>query len=716
MSETAEPVEDFYILSSGAPAEERARVLKHGETFGVFDGRGDIRPSGAGVEGLYHEGTRYLSRLELRLGRARPLFLSSTIKEDNAVLAVDLTNPDIGRDGALALPRGALHIHRTKFLVSGFCYERLRFYNYHLTAVRLTFTLAAEADFADVFEVRGRGRPRRGRVRPPEARPDGLRLSYEGLDGVHRRLDLAVDPAPARVDGALMRFELVLEAGAQASYDFSARCSAGAEGGETAALPSAMSGIAERTAARKAAQCLVETDNATFNHWLQRSASDLAMTTTDTPQGPFPYAGVPWYSAPFGRDALITALETLWCDPRLARGVLAFLAATQAAEDEPRREAEPGKILHEARLGEMAALDEIPFGRYYGTVDATPLFVVLAGEYLARTGELDFIAELWPNVRAALGWLDRAGQGYLTYKARASGLSNQGWKDSVDSISLEDGTLAAAPIALCEVQAYFYAAKIQGAELAAALGRDADAGRLRAEAHSFARRFERDFWSEPDGCYALALGGDGRQCGVRSSNAGHCLAFGISSQERSKRLAKTLLAEDCFSGWGIRTLSSRERRYNPMSYHNGSVWPHDTALIGAGFFRRGLRDAGLKVFSALYDASAAMDLHRLPELFCGFERRGGEGPTLYPVACSPQAWASGAVFLLLGAALGISIDARERRLTLRNPALPPWLDTVRLSNLAVGAGSVDLNLTRRGDGVSVEVLRRSGHIEVVAIK
>ncbi len=710
------PVDDFYIITSGAPADENTRVLKHGETFGVFDCHGDIRPMGMGEEGLYHDGTRFISRYEFLIGRARPLFLSSTVKEDNALLAVDLTNPDIGRNGALELARGAVHIHRTKFLVNGFSHERIVFSNYSLEPARLSFMLRLEADFADVFEVRGQKRPKRGLRLAPRKTARGLILSYEGLDGVIRSSHVDAAPAPTRTEGADLHFDLALERGQQTFFDVTVRCEVGGGLVRAPRFSRALAGAAKRAKERRSGQCLVETSNEQFNHWLRRSRSDLAMMITETPEGPFPYAGVPWFSAAFGRDALITAMETLWRDPLLARGVLGHLAATQAMTEDPLREAEPGKILHEARGGEMAALAEIPFSRYYGSVDATPLFVVLAGEYLTRTDDLTFIKSIWPNIQAALAWIGRSRRPYLSYMAKAPGLSNQGWKDSGDSIGHESGELAGAPIALCEVQAYVYAAKLHGAAIAAALGHPADSRRLRSEALVFARDFDRDFWCEPIGSYALALDAAGSQCRVRASNAGHCLTFGIAPPHRSVRVTETLMGDDFFSGWGIRTLSAREKRFNPMSYHNGSIWPHDTALIGAGFFKNGLPDAGLRVFSALFDASVSTELHRLPELFCGFGRRLDEGPTLYPVACSPQAWAAGAVDLLLASCLGLSIDARKRRVSFQSPKLPPFLDKVKLLNLSAGEGAVDLLLTRRDAGVSAEVLRRTGGVEVVTIK
>jgi glycogen debranching enzyme len=411
----------------------------------------------------------------------------------------------------------------------------------------------------------------------------------------------------------------------------------------------------------------------------------------------------------------------LWLEPSIAKGVLSYLAATQATSHDAARDADPGKILHEMRKGEMANLGEVPFGRYYGTVDATPLFVLLAGAYYERTGDSEFLREIWPHILAALEWIDVYGDpdhdGFVEYaRQNDNGLAQQGWKDSADSVFYSDGRLAVGPIALCEVQAYVYAAKNGIANVAADLGNEDLAGRLRGQATELRAKFQSMFWSDELGMFALALDGEKKQCGVRSSNAGQCLFSGIASDAQYRSISDALLSPAFFSGWGVRTLVSGEQRYNPMSYHNGSMWPHDNALIAWGAQRRSDKDLALRITSGLLDLSSEVMLHRLPELICGFSRRPGKGPTLYPVACSPQAWAAGSVFMLLQACLGLEIRARESRIYLHYSALPEKLQGIRILNLKVGNSSVDLACERYADSVSVNILRRSGDVEIVAMR
>jgi glycogen debranching enzyme len=464
----------------------------------------------------------------------------------------------------------------------------------------------------------------------------------------------------------------------------------------------------------------IASSNATFDTIVARAQSDLSMLATKTAFGTYPYAGIPWFATPFGRDGIITALFTLWIDPALARGVLKFLAATQATQSDPSSDAEPGKIVHEMRAGEMARLREVPFARYYGSVDATPLFVVLLGAYYERTADLELVRELWPNCVAALAWIDRYGDldgdGFVEYARKTeSGLDNQGWKDSHDAIFHADGRLAEAPIALCEVQAYVFAAKCAAAELAAALGDPPASRALFEAAATLHERFEAAFWCEELGTYALALDARKEPCRVVASNAGHALFGGIASGEHAARVARVLLSGASFSGWGIRTVATGASRYNPMSYHDGSVWPHDNALIAMGLARYGHKPLVTKLFEAMLASAGYMELRRLPELFCGFERRRGNAPTLYPVACSPQAWASAAPFAMLGASLGIGFHVATREIRFEHPTLPAFIDELRIERLQLGNASVDVHLRRHGDELALNVEGRRGDVRVSVV-
>jgi glycogen debranching enzyme len=722
----------YYILATSARIDDRTRVLKHGDTFAIFDRFGDVEGSGAGVPGIYgiyHRDTRHLSRFRLRLADGRPLLLSSTIRDDNAALAVDLMNPDISLADGRLIQRGTIHVFRSMCLWDAACHERLIVHNYDPDPVAIALTLDFGADFADIFEVRGLLRERRGRRLPAEVAASEVAFSYEGLDSRLRRTRFAFDTPPSKLDENGARFELELGAHAEAVIRFSIACESAVGPAVPAARPrgrrfwyeEAAQDAGAALSAARADEPHVMTSNEQFNDWLNRSLADLHMMRTSTPHGVYPYAGVPWFSTVFGRDGIVTAFECLWFDPVVARGVLQYLAATQADADSEEQDAQPGKVLHETRGGEMAGAGEIPFGRYYGSIDATPLFVALAGAYFDRTGDLATIRGIWPQLRRALDWIDRDGDsdgdGFVEYFRRsARGLVQQGWKDSQDSVFHADGELAEGPIALCEVQAGVYAARHAGARLARALGEDATAARLVEQAETLRRRFDEAFWCEELGMYALALDGRKRPCRVRTSNAGQCLLSGIADPGRARRIAQALAGESFFTGWGIRTVASTERRFNPMSYHNGSVWPHDNALIAAGVARYGHGDLARKVMTGLFDASIAVDLHRLPELFCGFPRRPGESPTLYPVSCSPQAWASGSVLLLLQACLGLTLRAAEKKIMFTRPQLPEYLEQVRIENLRLADARVDLTLTRHHGDVVVDVPRREGRVEVMTVE
>ena len=718
----AEPSDQFQIVSASARIDERTRVMKQGDTFAVFDRFGDIEPGGTGELGIYDHDTRILSRLCLRLEGRRPLLLGSTVKEANAVLAVDLMNPDLER-ADFAIPHGTVHIDRARVLLDGACHERIRVHNYGRTSIELAMSIEFGADFADIFEVRGMHRARRGKRLAPRVDGAALELGYEGLDGRVRRTKLAFDPPPTQLSETCAEYTLRLPPRGDVVYQL-AVTTEGFDGNGEPLI------VSYEDAARRASDILararaddpeISTSSEPFNNWLSRSLADLHMMRTETPYGPYPYAGVPWFSTAFGRDGIITALECLWFNPSIAKGVLQYLAATQAESDRADSDAQPGKVLHETRSGEMAATGEVPFGRYYGSVDATPLFVVLAGAHHARTGDLAFAKALWPHVERALEWIDRYGDvdtdGFVEYARRSeTGLVQQGWKDSQDSVFHRDGTLAEGPIALCEVQAYVYAAKRSAAALANALGEHERARELDDAAKALRQRFEEVYWCEDLSTYALALDGRKRRCRVRASNAGHCLYAGIASTEHAERVASTLLSDASYSGWGIRTLAQSEVQYNPMSYHNGSVWPHDNALIAAGLARYGRKAEVLRVLVGLFDASLYFDMHRLPELFCGFARRPDESPTLYPVSCAPQSWASAAPLLLLQSCLGLEVNAAERKVLFANPVLPEFMRELHIEGLKVGDASVDLYLVRHREDVGINVGRREGSVNVVTIK
>ncbi len=698
-------------------AESRPRILKHGDAFGVFDHHGDILPN-VEAHGLYYRDTRHLSGFQLLLAGCPPLLLSSNLLSNNAALTVHLTNQDVIENGELVLPRDVLHVWRTRFLWEGRLFERLALRNFGIDPIEVDLDLAFAADFADIFEARGFTRQERGEITSFVEDGRNVYIAYSGQDGQTRKTTLRFDSLPDHLSTTEARYRLALPHNRQESLfltiEYGDQLAPSGPGlGFFNGLKHARRPL-RQVAARTAG---IDTSNEIMNEVLCRSMADLSMLVTDTGNGAYPYAGVPWFSTAFGRDGLITAMQMLWVDPALARGVLRFLAANQATTTDPEADAEPGKILHETRDGELARLGVVPFRRYYGTIDATPLFVLLAGAYLERTGDLGTIRSLDENIQRALRWIeqfgDRDGDRFVEYaRSRDGGLVNQGWKDSHDSVFHADGELAAGPIALVEVQGYVYAAFRAAARIARALGRSEEAALRTEQAEALRAAVEERFWSDDLDFYALALDGEKRACAVRSSNAAQLLWTGLPHPERAARIARAILSPAFFSGFGVRTLAAGEARYNPMSYHNGSVWPHDNALIALGLARYGFKNEALQILEGLFDAAANMDLRRLPELFCGFRRVPSSGPTLYPVACSPQAWASATPFALLQAVLGLGFDYTTRTIRFDRPRLPESLDEVRIRNLRLGNGVVDVQLRRAGSDVAVNVLRRSGDVEV----
>src|SRR4051794_11661138 len=711
----------FYIRASSSLADDRTRVLLNGDTFAVFDRGGDVQPVGFGQQGIFHNETRHLSRLEMRFCGERPLLLSSAVREDNVLFAVDLTNPDLVMPSGEALPRGTLHIFRAKFLTERIAYDQITLHNYGDVRIEGDLSFQFEADFADIFEVRGEKRTRRGETLPDVVERGTVTLEYQGLDHIRRITRVECSHADCSAHEGGMTFPIHLDPQSETTLTLTIECRREETEIQPASYDDALQRLNHQRSTSPLADVDISTSSEQFNHWVRRSHADLMMMLAETPFGPYPYAGVPWFSTVFGRDGIITALELLWVAPSVARGVLTYLAATQATSFDPDRDAEPGKILHEMRKGEMAELREVPFGRYYGTIDGTPLFIMLAAAYYERTADLDFLREVWPNILAALEWIDkygdRDGDGFVEYARRTDhGLVQQGWKDSNDSVFHSDGRLANGPIALCEVQAYVYGAKKGLAAVARDMGNVRLAEQLDEQALELRARFSSAFWSDELSMFALALDGEKKPCRVRSSNAGQCLFSGIASEAQHRSVTDLLLSPAFFSGWGVRTIVTGEKRYNPMSYHNGSVWPHDNAMIAYGALRSADKMLALRVMSGLLDLSENVMQHRLPELICGFGRRKGKGPTLYPVACSPQAWAAGSVFMVLQACLGLEVQAREGRIYLHHSALPETLEEVRIRNLRVGSASVDLSFERYGETVGVNIERRQGAVEIVALR
>ena len=683
----------------------RQYALKHEDCFMVADGYGDIRGRG---DGLFLDDTRLLSHYRLLVGGRSPSLLGASLSQDNIVFTANLTNMPLATPSGSPAPQGVLHVERTRLLWQNRMYERITLTNYSGRDMEMPLRLEFAADFRDMFEVRGSQRARRGRAYDPLVEDDQVAFRYDGLDGVTRWSYIAFSRTPTSIVVAAAEFSLRVGRRGRETLFIEIGSEPQRPSRERFRTAAARARFAMRIKRRSGAT--VSSSGRVFNDWLTRARADIALLTTDLETGPYPYAGIPWFSTAFGRDGVISALEMLWLNPALARGVLTFLARHQATETSPFSDSEPGKIMHETRKGEMAVMRELPFGRYYGGVDTTPLYVYLAASYADRTGDMAFIDAMWPSLTAAAGWMEevgrRDGAGFLTYKRAAeSGLSNQGWKDSWDAVFHADGRIPPGPIALVEVQGYVFAAYRGLAALAKRRGEAELADRWSWRAEAVRAAVEEHFWIEEYGTYAIALDGEGAQCRVRASNAGHLLFVGLPSPERAKRVAEQLLSSAFNSGWGLRTLAEDEAPFNPMSYHNGSIWPHDTAICAVGLSAYEERDSVVRLMSATFEAAVHFNM-RLPELFCGFARAPGEAPVAYPVACLPQAWSAGAVFMLMQACLGLKIDGWKGEITVTRPRLPIGIDNLFIRHLEVGEAAVDIVFERVGDRVVSYLHRR----------
>ena len=761
-AQTAKPVELPPPHPVIVPATDLGGVgvLKHGNLFLLSDPFGDVHPDSRGL-GLYDLDTRVLSCAVLRINGVRPTLLR-TQAAANHIATIQLTNPELRRDPAIkndigaAVASRAISVTRRRWIANGLA-ERIEVTNYSAFSQRIELDLELDADAADIFEVRGRIREHRGRYLPTLATRESITFAYEGLDGFIRRTLVTMTPAEVVAsagDGASpqegsvrVRWVLEIEPGARegvgwevatelaasgharATMEIPVRLAQsvtadgeGRGGGATAGAPISPPADAEAEYGTWQERCArIRSDGELLDLAIRRSIADLRLLRNDGPtQGQhYVAAGVPWFTTLFGRDSIITALQVLPFMPDVARETLQVLAEWQATEDDPERDMEPGKILHELRVGELARTGELPHRPYYGSIDSTPLWLILLDETYRWTGDIDMVRSLWPNAIAALEWIDRYGDrdgdGFVEYERRTDqGLLNQGWKDSGDAIRHRDGTPAEPPIALCEIQGYVYDAKRRMASLAERLGDRQLSKHLLVEAAELEQRFNEAFWMPDLSYYAMALDRDKRQVGGIGSNAGHCLWSGIVPADRVDAVVDRLLDPSMDCGWGIRTYASGQPGYNPVGYHTGTVWPHDNALIAAGMKRVGRHDAADRVASRIFEAAQHSPDFRLPELFCGFDRGLADVPVPYPVACSPQAWAAATSLSLLQTMLGMHADAANDILELDRPHLPAWLGKVTVHDLRVGERSVDLLFHRwRGNTTSAEVLRRDGPLELV---
>jgi glycogen debranching enzyme len=712
-------------------------VLKRGNLFLVANAQGDVAPAGARDLGLFLGDTRHLSAWRLTVKGGPPLVLSSQVSADY-VAQIDFTVTSLHVGDLLGRePVNFVHLRR-EMLIDDALVDQLVLTNFLGRRIDFWVELAWASDFADVFEIRGARRAQRGRYEQPRVEADCAILQYDGLDGRRYLTEVRVEGAApggagparlARLGARGARVELHLDPAQRVELAFVV--SAGTEGTARPAShrsevepglplpPRRKARFQERSrrtheayAAWANAATRFRSSHEIFDAALAQAVCDLKALTVHHFGAPVVSAGIPWYTCPFGRDALVTGFEALLATPDLARDALRFLARLQGTEDDPSRDEEPGKIPHELRFGEMAAAGEVPHTPYYGSADATPLFLVLLDEYERWTADAATVDGLLPAAEAALGWLDRFADrdgGLVEYARRApKGLRNQGWKDSHDGVPFADGRPAEPPVALVEVQGYAVDARRRMADVLARRGRSAEAARLRARADAHAAAIEERFWMEAKGTYAIALDGEGRQVDAVTSNPGHLLFSRAAREERARLVARSLLSPRMWTGWGIRTLAAGQAAYNPLSYHDGTVWPHDNALCAAGLGSYGMTVEAGQVMTGLWHASAHFRRHRLPELFCGLSAEEGEFPVHYPVACSPQAWSSAAWFLLLRSALGIFPDAPARALRIAWPQLPPWLDEVKLENLRVGPAHVALRFLRGPKGAFAEVVDVQG--------
>lgn len=702
------------VCESQTPAEN-ALVLKHGRFFLLTTSHGDIAPPGHCSLGLFENDTRILSHYKLRVAGGPPSLLSMQAPH-GYIGCVDLTITDADFGGNNWDPKNCVHISR-EILVADRLLERLTLTSYLPNPVGFWVELYLAADFADIFEIRGWKRSKRGQYFSPQLNRNSVIFSYQGLDGKVLRTSVLFHQTPTHLSGNVARWDFDLQSNTPFRLEWEI------SGMQEESSNPIWTGFGLDEQRKRldevydnwTAQCtLWSTTPADLEELLNRATDDLHALYVDDKESCVISAGIPWYSTAFGRDSIITSIEALSLNPAIARDTLRYLARHQGTREDSFTEEQPGKIMHEVRHGEMARNREIPHIPYYGTIDATPLWLVLLHETWMWTGDDELVRELLPNAERALAWItkfgDIDGDGFVEYVGSSSGkgLANQGWKDSGDGVPLPDATLPTPPIALVEVQGYVYDAFKRMSSLFRVFGRYEEAEDLRKKAEVLRENIIKHFWIDELGMFALALDGEKKAVPTMTSNAGHLLWSGVPEPWQAERVMQQLMSPQMFCGWGIRTLSAAHRVFNPMSYHNGSVWPHDNAIIVMGCSRYGFASSVLPVLRGLNEAATYDEFHRLPELFCGMQHVAGMHPVWYPVSCCPQAWASGAFFMLLQGVLGLTADAPAGILHIKNPALPEFLSELTLSDLAIGPSKVSLQFKRHGARTLANLLSTSG--------
>jgi glycogen debranching enzyme len=695
-------------------------VVKEENVFVVARRDGSLPVGQAHPLGVYADDCRFLSGHELCVNGVRPRLLVASASQGSESVH-ELTNPALPLPGGRVLPLQSLQIRFERRLAGEYAVEEtVLVHSYDREPLELDLDLLLTADFEPMLALRGivaAGAPASVAV---ERFGHGVRFAARGRDGRHRATTITADrPATAGEHEGSLRFKLTLPPGGAETITLRFALYEG-EDPPPAPDRAPPGRVPRRTPeAWLAERASVETDDELFNRVLRRSLLDIRMLHSRLDRQGYYAAGVPWYATLFGRDSLICATQVLAFDPPMAAQTLRVLAGLLGKRDDPAHDEEPGKVLHELRVGEVARLNMSPLTRYYGTVDATPLFLSLLCDHADWSGDLSLFEELREPVEAMLAWIDgpgdRDGDGLLEYHRRApAGLRNQGWKDSDEGVLDEHGTPLEPPVTLVEPQGYVLRAKRRLARLFALAGDERRAQELLAQSGALRERLER-FWLPERRFYSMGFGADGRPSEALASNQGHLLWALALSQKRAEAVRDALVSDAMFSGWGIRTLGAGEAGYNPVGYHLGTVWPHDTAMIAFGLRKYGFDEDFARIFEALLEAAAAAEGYRLPELFAGFSRTEFETPVPYPVACQPQAWAAGAIPYLVTGALGLVPDALHRRLRVRRPSLPPWLNRVEVRNLRMADSRIDLLFERTGEGdrVALTDARIEGDVEVV---